>query len=364
MLHTKIKTAESLSEEAFKELDDLQSGRKKLIKTGRAYIDNHLGGLKPSDLVLLGAMSGVGKTYELMRISRGILDKNINPFADKYVTLEFMLEMKFLDLILRDTHRITDKKKSDILTEEFTEEEQLAINEYRETLKDGRRYVVDESVSTNEFLDICRSFCIKNKDKDAIIISLDHLLLVTGVGGEDPLATIATYTNILRKEFGNVYFIYLSQLNRNYPPEIKDNSNDMVPLTRHIFGSSHFEFLSAYVLVMTNPFKLGIENYLKVKQDRYPNLSEFISAVDNKQRASYGTIGNIFYHVLKTRESDVPYDNLFIEEMNLSKDQKQKLEMDRKETNEITIDAPRFNSIKEEIDFLDMAKFRDEDIKF
>jgi hypothetical protein len=342
-LHRKIKTASELSSEAFRQLNRIQTGKQKMLLTGRPYLDNHLGGILPSSVILLGAPSGIGKTFESQRIMKGIMSTDVNRDADDYVSLEFMLEMKFLDLILRDANSKLGKKKSDILAETFTEQEKAVMKEYHETLKDGRRFIVDESVDSKEFLEICRNFCQSNKDKKGIIILLDHLLLVTGAEkGEDPLKKVSEYTNILRKEFDNVYFLFLSQLNRESYSDIKEKSNNMVPNVTHIYGSSHFEFLSSFAVIMFNPFKLGVDQYMKVKRDRYPDLEEFATGPDHNGKVHFNTLGNMFYHLVKIRESDEIYNNLYIERMNLSDEQLSSMKMDSevKDDNESVVSTP------------------------
>lgn len=359
---SKVISASVLADQAFRELGKFQKGKRLLVKTGRHYIDSHIGGLKPSDLVLVGAKSGVGKTYELMKILKGVLNKELNPFANNFVSLEFMLEMKFLDLILRDTHSITKKKKVDILTAEFTPEEQALVREYYETLKDGRRFIVQETVNTEEFFDICDEFCQTHKDKDAIVISIDHLALILAKGAENPLDTVSTLTNILRKKYDNVYFIYLSQLNRS--GEVVEKSNMMIPQTSHIYGSSHFEFLSSYVIVMANPFKQGVEEYMKFKQDRYPELKEFMTRPNDKGFCSFNTLGNIFTHVLKIRESDEPLNNLHIESLNLSEEQLDKMKMDIEKDDGIGVieGMDDFESLmaREDKEYFDLSDHRED----
>lgn len=360
----KVVTTSKLAKEAFKELKKFQDGTRKLLKTGRDYIDCHIGGLKPSDLVLIAAGSGVGKTYEFIRVLNGIMNEEINPLAKNFVSLEFMLEMKFLDLIVRETSAITKKKKRQILTESFDEYEKQLIQDYYNTLKDGRRFVVEESVNTEEFEIICEDFCEKNKDKDAIIISIDHLALMLAKGKENPLKETVIITNKLRKKYHNVFFIYLSQLNRDR--EIAERNNIMVPRTSNIFGSSEFEFLSSYVVVMANPFKDGVEEYMKVREDRYPELKQFM-VEGTRGNYHFNTLGNIFYHVLKIRESDVPYNNLHIESMNLSEEQlkRMKLDVEVKDNSVASIlnTVPSFNtpkkSYEEELDDLYNDKFDD-----
>lgn len=350
-LHQKIKTTSDLSTEAFVQLNRLQTGEDKLIKTGRPFIDKHLGGLLPSSVVLIGAGSGVGKTVESQRIMKGIFSEEVNPQANDYVSLEYMLEMKFLDLILRDTNSLLGKKKSDILSKPFTDEEKEIVKNYYEGLKDGRRFIVDETVSSDEFLEITRGFCAENRDKKGIIVLIDHLLLITAsTRGEDPLKKISEYTNILRKEFSNVYFLFLSQLNRDSYSDIKDKSNAMVPNATNIYGSSHFEFLSSYAIIMFNPFKLGVEHYMKVKPERYPEFKEYLCELDSKGKASFSTIGNMFYHLVKIRESDVIYDNLYIEKMDLTEEQLSKMSMDmevkdsKSKVPSVSVDVPKFKT--------------------
>lgn len=328
-LHPKIKSTRELSKEAFLDLKSFQNGEKKLVKTGKEFIDCHIGGVAPSQLILLGGSSGSGKTKLAMDIINNILDVRINSEADEYVTLEFMLEMRFLDLVIREAHTLTKKKRSEILTEEFSEDQKALMNEYYKALNDGRRYIVEESINTKEFMEITESFCEQHKDKKNITILIDHLLLIlASERGEDPLEKVATYTNILRKKFNNVTFIYLSQLNRSAYSVIKERSNDMVPTVATIYGSSHFEFLSSYVTIISNPFRLGVQEYMKVKKDRYTYLSDFMTSPDSKNNVSFKTIGNLYLHTVKTRESDHPYNNLHIQKMDLSEEQLNKMKMD------------------------------------
>jgi len=343
-IHSKIKTAKDLATRAFVQLNKIQTGQNRLVKTGRPYIDKHLGGLLPSSVLLIGASSGTGKSLEAMRIMKGVMSEEVNEQAGDYVSLEFMLEMKFLDLVLRDANYKLNKSKTEILSRQFEEGEKAVMKEYHETLKDGRRFVVDESVDSAEFLDICRAFCRNHKDKKGIIILIDHLLLITeSERGEDPLKKVSEYTNILRKEFGNVYFVFLSQLNRKVYAEVKDKTNKMVPDSSMIYGSSHFEFLSAFAVIMLNPFKMGVDYYMSIKKDRYPDLQEFMTIEDSKGKVHFNTLGNMFYHLVKIRESDKMYDNLHIEKMKLSDKQLEKMKMDsesKKEEESVVTSPP------------------------
>jgi len=346
-LHSKVKKAQALSQEAIYKLADFQQGKRKLVKTGRDYIDKHLTGILPSDVLTCFAPSGIGKTEEFCKIFSNFLDKKINPHADNYVSLEFNLEMLYFNLFLRNTAKSLNKKKSEVILKEFTEEEQAVIKEYHKALSDDRRFIVEESVNTKEFFEIIDTFCEENKSKDGIFIGIDHCKLVLpSEKGEDPLETITTYINIIRKKYKNVYFILLSQVNRSYySVEPKERSNSAVPTTSMIFGASHFEFLSSYIVAIVNPFKtFGIQEYMKVKADRYPHLSEFETSEDKKGYVSYNAVGNMFYHILKLRDSDCVFETLHIEKMDLPQEQLDKMKQsveDKIETAK-TISLPVF----------------------
>lgn len=344
MLDPRIKNAGALAEEAFAELKEIQEGKKKLAKTGQEFIDSHIGGVLPSDVILIGAPSGVGKTQMMYDIFEKYLDEDVNPDAKDYATLEFSLEMLFISKILRESHSLLKKKKSEILSEVFKGEEREIIAAYYNALKDGRRFLVEDSINSLDFYELCRNFCEVNKDKKKLLIGLDHVLLVQKFEkSEDPLERLATYINMLRKEFKNVNFILLSQLNRSYLSDVGERSNLMVPTVSTIYGSSHFEFLASFIYVILNPFKMGVNEYLKVSETRYEHLADFATAPDAKGKVSFDTLGNLFIHTLKTRESDNPYLNLHIKKMDLSEEQLSKMRQeqeDNKKTDDKVVVAP------------------------
>lgn len=345
-LDSRIKRAGQLATEAFSYLNKLQQGDRQLLRTGDEAIDCHITGLLPSDCVLYAANSGVGKTKMLYDTLDQILDEKVNPDAKNIKTLEFQLEMKFLNRILRDTNKLTSKKKSEILTNEFTEEEKEVVKKYYESLQDDRRYICEESVTVKEFYEMTKTFCEINKESSALVVCIDHcLLLKKDDAFQDPLEALTSYINQLRKEFKNVYFLLLSQMNRGSLVNIKDRDNSMIPTTAMIYGSSHFEFLCSYIVVLVDPFKLGVNSYLKVNPDRYEWLKDDMQDEDKNGKVSFNTLSNMFKFVLKTRESDHPYKNLFIKKMELTTEQFEKMKQSIEVKTEIpSFSAPTFNS--------------------
>jgi hypothetical protein len=344
-LDNRIKRAGDLATTAFQYLHKLQT-EKSIVKTGQEFIDVHLQGVLPSDVILYAGNSGTGKTKLLYDTLDSILDENVNKDASNYVTLQYELEMRFLNKILRDTHSITSRKKSEILSKEFSEEDKELVKRYYEGLKDNRRFICEETINTDDFLKMTDDFCALNKHKSAIWCTLDHCLLVQKSSpNEDVAERLTAHINTLRKKYNNVYFILLSQNNRSSMAVIKDRDNAMIPTTSIIYGSSHFEFLASFIVVITDPFKMGINSYLKVNPDRYDWLSEFMEEPDKNGKVSFSTLANHFIWTLKTRESDEPYKNLHIRPMTLSSEQINKMKQSVDKTNNISFtSAPTFNT--------------------
>lgn len=344
-LDSRIKKVKEVATEGFKELGKFQKNSKKLLKTGYEEIDCHIGGMLPGDVVLLAGSPSSGKSETLYRITDNVMNPDINPDASNFVSLEFSLEMKMLNKLIRSVNRITGKKKSEIILEEFSEEESIKVKEYYSTLQDDRRYLVQEPIDPKEFYTMTRDFCRLNSDKSAIFLTADHILLYKGKDKQAVLEEISEYINLLKLEFNNVYFCILSQLNRGYSAVVKEKSNDMIPNNTHLFGSSFMEQLASYIVIITNPYKQSIVEYLRFHEDRYDYLSEFFVA-ESKGKISFETVGNLFFFVTKIRESDNEWRNLFIRRLDLPKEQVDKMKaISKKEQSNISdFQAPIFQS--------------------
>lgn len=351
-LDSRIRKVGDAAKEGFEELNKIQKKEKLILKTGEDMIDCHIGGLLAGDCVLLAGAPSAGKSETLYRMIEKIMSVEVNPFAKNFVSLEFSMEMRMLNKLLRSTHNILGKKKSKILFEEFTEEEHQKVNNYYKNLQDNRRYVVQAPVKPDEFYKMTRDFCLLHQDKDCILLSTDHLLLFTGSDKQAVLEKVSEAVNLLKLEFNNVYFILLSQLNRSHNAIIKAKSNEMIPTNSLIFGSSFMEQLASYIIIITNPFKQSIDQYLKVAKNRYDYLEEFFGEEDKNERVSFETTAKLFYFVTKTRESDTPWRDLFIKKMDLTEEQIIKMKQPSENKNPFTtptFTVPTFDPIEKEI---------------
>lgn len=315
----------SLAEEAFKEIHQYQTGKKKIIKTARPYIDEVGIGLVNGSVVCVAANSGIGKSFELTRLIDNILDVNLNPNADKYISLNVSLEMRMFSLILRglDT-RIKTKEKKDILLEVFTEEEKEIAKKYFESLQDNRRYISQTPTTAQEFYQKCDEFLEEHKNAESVIISIDHVILISGSGKQQVLEDLIEHINNLKMKHKNVIFILLSQTNSENIKRAKDKDRMSQPQPLDLYYSQFTMQVSDYVCVITNPARMGIKEYSKINPERYPNLKHLFLEEDSKGKVSLQTDSAIYYHLLKVREAPIFYTDIFAEMIEVPEEYKEK----------------------------------------
>jgi replicative DNA helicase len=305
--------------DAAKEIKTYQEGLKGVVKTGRPWLDNIFPVVNGS-VITIGAGSGIGKSYELARILNDILDKDINPRSENFVTLNISLEMRVRSLLLRALHKKLGKSKKDILLEEFTEEEKALANEYFTSVNDERQFISQVPTTPSKFYTGCKAFLTEHKDKESVIISVDHIALIGADRGEGRNQVIEAFierVNDLKMEFENVIFILLSQTNADIIKRAKDRDNMAQPQDSDLYYSNFCFQVSDYVVVIFSPLKVGINEYATLNPDRYPHLQKYFLEPDKKGRVALEVYGVLYYHLLKIREGDSGFIDIYAEDLNI-----------------------------------------------
>jgi replicative DNA helicase len=303
-----------LAKEAFKTIKDYQSGSKKVVKLGVPYFDD-LFPVTNGSVITFSASSGVGKSFMLGLFKSNILDVSINPQADNYVLLDISLEMRVMSLILRDLSKSLNKSKKDILLNRYSEEELKEVSKiYEKIINDDRVYYSQESISPVTFYEACDRFLAEHIDKDTVVISLDHIALVGSDKGDSRNSAIEKMNeriNDLKMKYKNVIFIILSQMNSDSNKRIAERNIQSHPRDTDLYYSNFTFQISDYVAVMVSPYRMGISEYSKLYTERYPNLKECFLLEDDKGRASLKTSGVNYVHLLKCREAEQPYIDIY-----------------------------------------------------
>ncbi len=282
-----------------------QKGEAKLVKTNRPWLDAPGGILRQSIVTILGA-SFSGKTTELESLREDIMSVEINEDAKDYVSLAHAFEMSNFSLTLKDIKKRTGKTYKEILSSEFSEEDQKKIDVHFESVKDGRFFVNHETGSAEQIANETEEFLKKHKDKKLCLVSLDHTALLKSKQDNKKAAIdeMVERLNDMKFKYPNFVLVLLTQANRSVLSRIKEKSNEMKLRRDDIYASDTVFHISDYVYGLQNVFYLGIEEYRKINPDRYPDLKHRFTEPDSNGRVSLHTEGCIFIEVLKDRMAD------------------------------------------------------------
>lgn len=288
-----------------------------------------------------------GKSFELQRVKNFIMSPENNPKADNFVWLDHSLEMRMISNIIRDINLKTKKSKGKIISEEFTEEEKVIVSEYYKQITDGRFFVEEDPSDAETFYQNMKDFLSQHTDKEAVFVAIDHIALSKAKSGQKKSGVDDTMEaiNRLSKEYPNSFWIILSQLNREIERRSKDKDYDAKPNRGDLYASDTIFHLADYVYVTHNPFKLGVNAFMRFNENRYEDLREhFIER--SKGKASFDSLGRVFFVVLKMREADSVFRDIFIEEIDIPDIEKYR--DSREEKNSISATPPSFGGNKDD----------------
>lgn len=334
-----IKPLKELTKEALIELKLLQDGKKKLVKTGFEAIDSHIGGMLGGDILILSGLSGHGKSESVFELKDNFLDEKINPDAKDFVTLEINLELKIFNVVIRALHRRMTKSKKKILFEGFNDEEKQICEHYFNSTQDDRQYLSQTPSTPEELAKGLDEFLSQHTDKKAVLIILDHILLLSGADKKGVIDTTMEILNQLKLKYSNVYFCVVSQLNRSVLARVSDKNNSATPTSADLYGSEFMQQAASYSLIVFNAYKVGIHQFMKVNPDFYEYLSDHFGETDSKGKVSFNTMGKLFQIVTKVREGEAVFKDIFIKDMRMDESTKKILT----ENKASTIKLPEFN---------------------
>ena len=182
------------------------------LLTGFSNVDHILHGLQRSDLMILAARPGVGKTAFALNIATNIAQRD----PDKNILI-FTLEMANGQLVRRMLCSITGIENDSISRSNLEMSEFVKLNKARQALWKSNIYIDQTAMQTpGDILAKSRRFMIENNCNIDLII-IDYMQLMSCPGKESrqqEVAEISRSMKLLAKEL-NVPVIVLSQLSRN-----------------------------------------------------------------------------------------------------------------------------------------------------
>ena len=182
------------------------------LMTGFPNFDYVTNGLQKSNLVILAARPGVGKTAFALNIATNIALREENKNI-----LIFSLEMASGELVRRMLCSITGVENTNISKSKLNMDEFVALNSARQQLWKSHIYVDQTTLQTpGDILAKCRRFMIEHKCNIDLVI-IDYMQLMTFPGKESrqqEVAEISRRMKLLAKEI-DAPVIVLSQMSRS-----------------------------------------------------------------------------------------------------------------------------------------------------
>ncbi len=314
-----IKKAKDLVDSAVSQIVKYQKGDDTPIKTRFTHFNNNcLGGIYKQMIITIAGVSGHGKTYLLQQIEEDIFNKELNPQCDDYILLRCNWEMSVFKLLIRKLRRTLDKKIKEILFNSPIGEDLKRFGEVCDSERSENIFYLEEPVDPKTWYNTVKEFLKENKKKKHVIVTIDHIALVRDVFGnkKKSMDDLVEYINSLKREFSNVSFIILSQMNREI--EGRTDVKSLNPRRSDLYNSDTMYHISDLIIVIHNPYKLGHLKYMVVPglavnedgeyiNDKYEYLVDFMDKPENKM-TNFISKGVVFWHYLKIREDEDSQD--------------------------------------------------------
>lgn len=198
-----IKSAKDLHQEL---VENQKAGLAKGVTIPFVKMDKHFYGWQPTDLIIIGARPGMGKSAYAMELAKCAA-------KDKFPTLVFSLEMANIQLHTRLVSNELQINAHHLRKHQLTDDDWKKIFS-SQTIENMPLYYEDSVFDLNGIISKSR---IAKKELDIKFIVIDYLQLIEAKGkkeGNEKVSFISRKLKMLAKEL-NVPVVVLSQLSRS-----------------------------------------------------------------------------------------------------------------------------------------------------
>lgn len=252
-LKTSFKSMDRAVREALEYIEAIHSSstQKFSVPTGFYELDEMLGGLQKSDLVIIAARPSMGKTALALSLAR-------NAAIDHQVPIGiFSLEMSTMQLIIRLLCAEGRLNAHLVRTGKLPQEEGRKLSKNVHKLINAPIYIDDTPSQT--VLEIRAKARRLKSEKNIGLIIIDYLQLMQGPSNaesrEREISHISRSLKALAKEL-NIPVLALSQLNRSV-----ETRTDKRPLLSDLRESGSIEQDADVVIFLNRPEQNGIKNF-------------------------------------------------------------------------------------------------------
>ena len=351
----------------------IQKDKTSLLKLGIPWADEHLIGGLNNKMIFFGTRPGGGKTFNCSRVINNLLDRKINPTPIK--VLRANLEMPTSALLLRELSKTLGKKPSEILNNEYTEEERPKVQNVVNSFRDSRIQNISVALEGDSYKYMLEKFIAGVDEKDAElnrislekhiaeggeektfkptktkkIVLTDHIHVYLTKTVIDNLLTIQNQMKMLDK---NLSFINYFQLNRETEEmwlETKDkkvNPKNMLPSSKSIYLTDMLQMYSDMTIGAVIPQVYELDEFAAVNKERNAHLKEhFVDNDENNKSSRLKGRNRIYYNFIKIRMID-DFDDprIFCEVLNPEYEEKANKLMQENKNPMMTAATPIFST--------------------
>lgn len=308
-----LKTSTELTNETVALIAKFKSGELKPIPTGIPHLDEALlGGMLPGAVLGIVGRSGHGKSYDMERIQRHILDNETD-----VIYMNANWELSHFKLLVRDISFRTKESVKKVLFEPLNETNTQEFKKICDTHRTENVFYQNEPVTSNVFSEDVMSLIEKYPDKK-IVVAIDNLenILLDKGSQKECMDRLLYKINILKNAHSFISFVILNQMNRDYLKEIPNIKNHR-PNESHIYGSDQFYKLCDVVYIKLIPHKLGIrDKFMVFGSNQYDWLNDH-KTEEGLNTVSFDPYGRAFYFYVKQRqpEDEKNIKDIFVEVM-------------------------------------------------
>ena len=245
----------SLHQAAHKELDyqnKIKSGEIVPSTSGFKFIDSKLlGGANDTDVIMIAALTGVGKSTLALQIGYNICTLN-----KQNRVLYFSFEMQDRKLAAK----LIAGKIQKSLKEMYDKDGSQVDAEHFDTFKDVPFDIIDFPMNADLIENVCNKYCIKYPDWRCHFI-FDHSMIVKNRSGDNSMETLEAIGNLCnntKKINSRVYWI-VSQLNDNIQDYKRlEKPSGQIPRLEDIYGSKTLPHACNNIVVLCRPSQMNL----------------------------------------------------------------------------------------------------------
>jgi len=281
-----MKSIHQVAQETLNYIKDRKDGKITSLKTGYGKLDRcMIDGIEWGSTITIGGRPSVGKSAFSDCLIDGCLQNNKD-----FEILDFNWELSARVIMLRRLSASMKRTYKNIISADGKLSD-LDISNIETILQQKSSLPItyaEEPLSVKEFGETVRNFIARSK-YGKVLVRIDHTLLAkqTQSSQVQMLLDLMMEANSIKKN-GNVIFMFLTQMNREFEDRQVDGTDQSFPRQSDVYGGDAAAMFSETIILLNKPSKYGVRMYGKRRGDKSILAEEH----------------DLFAHIVKNRNSE------------------------------------------------------------